>query len=396
MKHYAWQGINQHGQITQGNIKAKSKQLAMFELAKQHISLTQLHEQSALSTQYAFHMNWFILFSQYMHLLLSSGLSLIQTIHLYTKNLQDKALKQTLQTVINDMNQGTPLSQALKSNIAQLPASYLGLLQVGEQTGRIDLSFQQLTLHLSKQQKLRKNIQSALIYPVMTLSTAVILVILMLVFVIPQFETMYSSAQAELPLVTQYLINASEFLHIHFITLLNTIILLLGTQSLLCRYSITYRQWNDKQLFHLPFVKSIYQVSVLSQFSYQLSLSLQAGIPICNALTLSSQCINNIYFHQHITKLASKIEKGESLTKSIACNAIYSDTFEQFVHMGEQSGKLDEALSKAANIHEQELDNFATKLAQLIEPIIILFLGLVIGGILLAMYLPIFNLMTLY
>ena len=283
---------------------------------------------------------------------------------------------------------GKTLSEALKPQPQYFGSIYLALVRAGEAGGFLDEALDSLAVYLERNDKVKKQILSALIYPCCVIFSALGVTLLLLLYVIPTFAEMFKEANMSLPVLTQAVINVSNLLlnNLNFFLFLIAAVIAAGYKASKTEKVSDYL---NRMIFKIPIIgKTILQLLII-RFSRVLAALLAAGIPIVEALSISSSAVNNRELEKEISNIKRGVEKGESFAQQIAGSGYFPPLTYQFCYVGESTGTLDSMLAKIASFYEEETNRFFTNFRQLLEPVIILILGVIVGTLVVAMYLPI-------
>ena len=322
--------------------------------------------------------------------MLKAGLSIIDSLNLLVEE-QSKPHWQYLMTEIEaQIVKGESLSSALSIHNYVFSPLYCEIIATGEMTGKLDESFEQLASLLEKSIKLQKNLKKAMRYPVFLLSVAIIVSLVMLLFVLPKFADIYRDFDAELPFFTQCIIDIADSLQRswHIVCMI-----LVGSFFVFQRYiSKRYRNKIEIALMKLPFVNKIIQTSCLTQIFQTIAITQKAGIPLLAGLTAAANASYHCVYRNSVLQIISGIEQGHSFSHVLHLQPCFPNLCRQLIHVGEQSGTLDLMLSRLALYYEVQNQTLIENLSQAFEPLLMLVLSVIIGGLIIAIYLPIFQL----
>ena len=322
--------------------------------------------------------------------MLKAGLSIIDSLNLLVEE-QSKPHWQYLMTEIEaQIVKGESLSSALSIHNYVFSPLYCEIIATGEMTGKLDESFEQLASLLEKSIKLQKNLKKAMRYPLFLLSVAIIVSLIMLLFVLPKFADIYRDFDAELPFFTQCIIDIADSLQRswHIVCMI-----LVGSFFVFQRYiSKRYRNKIEIALMKLPFVNKIIQTSCLTQIFQTIAITQKAGIPLLAGLTAAANASYHCVYRNSVLQIISGIEQGHSFSHVLHLQPCFPNLCRQLIHVGEQSGTLDLMLSRLALYYEVQNQTLIENLSQAFEPLLMLVLSVIIGGLIVAIYLPIFQL----
>jgi type IV pilus assembly protein PilC len=328
--------------------------------------------------------------------LLRAGVPLLQSLDMLSRSLPYLALSEVMQQVHNDLASGMALHDALAQHPAQFSGLYISMVQAGESAGILDTMMERLALTLEKNEALRSRVRSALIYPTAVLGVAIAVLALILVFVVPVFEDVFKSFGADLPWATQMVVALSGGLSSSGPMVLVFVLLGLGwwrSSSQKTKDSATpMRLWQDRWLLKLPVIGGLLETAVVARWAQTLSALLAAGVPLAEALGPVAQACDQAVYGRLTWQLQRQVAQGSRLSEGLAQSGRFPTMVVQLCATGEETGSMDHLLARAGALMESELDDRVNGLSSLLEPLIIVVLGGLIGGILVAMYLPIFRL----
>jgi len=325
-------------------------------------------------------------------LLFSAGIPLLQTLQMISETAQTGVEKNLFNRIRLSIEAGLSLSEAFSYFPAQFDAVTCALITAGETSGALDVILKRLVSSREKNHQFHLKIKRALFYPILLLITAGLTLLFMLTFVIPAFANLFADLGGQLPLLTQFFIDSAGFtLHGGWIV---CPLLIIGFFAFnrLKKYSPRYLAWEDHLQLNCPLFGALYQKTILQGFCQNLSTILSAGIPLSKALSLITETLSSNTFKINLRQAYNTLQQGNAFHETLRKTQLFSDQIIQMVAIGEEAGKLDNMLERIAEIREQEIEQSLELLGQILEPLIIGFLGLVVGSIVLAMYLPIVKL----
>jgi MSHA biogenesis protein MshG len=331
------------------------------------------------------------LFSRQIYTLLKSGVPIMRGL----AGLQESAINKSFAKVIKDLREsldaGRELSAAMKRHPECFSSFYLSMVRVGEMTGRLEEVFLRLFDHLEFDRDMRNRVKGAMRYPTFVVSAMIIAMAVVNIFVIPQFETVFASFHAELPLMTRILINTSRFTVQYWPALA---LLVAGAIGGFASWIGTPRgrlAW-DRHKLRIPIAGKIIHKGTMSRFARSFALSLRSGVPIVHALTVVAQTVDNTYLAGRVEQMRDGVERGESITRTATAAGVFTPIVLQMIAVGEESGSLDDLMDEIAQMYEREVDYELKTLSSQIEPILIGFLGLMVLVLALGVFLPIWDL----
>lgn len=402
LKLFRWRAINRLQQKQKGLIVAESDAKARQQLMARGLQSITLQQNWQLSNKPK-NAEICALLSQ-LATLLQAAVPLKHSLQILLQNCTNIALNQWLRLLLRDIERGLAFSQALEQQGLYLTYQERQLIQVGEMTGKLAAVCHEIAQHKQQTLALQRKIQKILLYPVLVLGISLILTILLLLFIVPQFAAMYDNNSAQLPAFTQLLLTLSQGLQNYWLALLIVVVL----TGILIRFRLKQSPWFHRQKMRLinsiPLLNHIIQLSRLVSFSRSLFLMLQAGIPLNQALQsflpkqqswqTKPQLQGDLVLIAEVKSALHWIQQGYPFSASVS-GQIFPPAAQQMLQVGEQSGQLPKMLQFIANDHQQQLDHQIDLLSQMLEPILMVIIGGLIGLIMLGMYLPIFNMGSL-
>lgn len=397
LKSYRWKGVNSVGRKVSGQLLALSETEVKDRLKEQHIQIKKLRKGSVSvitkATQRVKARDITILTRQ-LSTMLITGVPLVQALKLVTDNHRKAEMKSILLQIIKGVESGTPISKSLRTASQHFDTLYVDLVATGEQSGNLAEVFERIATYREKSEQLKAKVIKALIYPSMVILTALAVSYLMLTKVIPQFESIFKGFGAELPYFTQQVLKLSHFTQIYGSKTILFIILGTVCFKFIRKKSLHVRLVSSRLGLKIPIIGEVLTKASIAKFARTLATSFSAGIPILSCLKASAKTANNVHFQTAIDGVYTDTSAGMPMYIAMRNSESFPEMVLQMVMIGEESGRLDDMLNKVATIYEFEIDNTVDNLGKILEPLIIIFLGVVVGGLVVAMYLPIFNLMS--
>ncbi|MBH0039758.1 MULTISPECIES: type II secretion system F family protein [unclassified Pseudoalteromonas] len=334
-----------------------------------------------------------IMFSRQMYSLLKAGIPIIRAMIGLADTTQNKEFKNVLMEVTRQLEQGRDLSSAMAIHNEVFSRLTVSMVMVGEGSGRLEDAFYQLAIYFEKEQETRKRIKAAMRYPTFVILALVGAMIILNIFVIPTFASMFAKFDAELPLMTQILIGTS-----HFFVNYWWLLLVMGIGSVLAwkRYLNTDAgrfKWDQYKL-KIPFIGDILKRTLLARYSQSLAMVLRSGVPMTTGLSLTAHAVDNSYMEKAIITMRQDIEKGDSLLRASKSSELFSQLVLQMVAVGEETGRVDELLQEAADYYEREVDYDLRSLTAKIEPILTVFVAIMVLILALGIFMPMWNMMS--
>ena len=397
MASYAWKGKNRAGAVQEGVVQADSKDAVIAALRRQQIIVTAVTEKGKEIALPKFgggvKQKEIGIFTRQFSVMIDAGLPLVQCLEILATQQDNRAFQKVLFAVRQDVEAGSSLADAMRKHPKVFSDLFSNMVAAGETGGILDTILQRLSAYIEKAVKLKASVRSAMVYPVAVITIAVGVVTLILWKVIPTFALLFEGLGAKLPLATRIVIGISRFLG-RFMPL---IILAIGTiVFLLNRYYKTNQGKHaiDGFLLKMPLLGMLMRKIAVARFCRTLATLLTSGVPILESLEITAKTAGNIIVSDAIMETRKSIEQGKTISEPLKATEVFPPMVVQMISVGEQTGALDAMLSKVADFYEDEVDESVENLLTLLEPIMISFLGVVIGGIVIAMYLPLFTLIS--
>ncbi|MCA0934862.1 type II secretion system F family protein [Vibrio alginolyticus] len=397
LKNFRWKGINSSGKKTSGQTLAMSEIEVRERLDAQHIKIKKLKKGSiSFLTKLSHRIKGkdITVFTRQISTMLVTGVPLIQALKLVSNNHKKAEMKSTLMSITRAVEAGTPMSRSMSTASNHFDALYTDLIATGEQSGNLAEVFERLATYREKSEQLRAKVIKALIYPAMVILVALSVSFLMLTKVIPEFEKMFSGFGADLPWFTRQVLDLSAWMQSWGSLIGLGLISMIISARIMVKRSDSFRLMMDRALLKMPVLGSVLSKAAIAKFSRTLATSFSAGIPILTSLKTTSKTSGNMHYQLAIEEVYRDTAAGMPMYVAMRNCDVFPELVLQMVMIGEESGRLDDMLNKVATIYEFEVDNTVDNLSKILEPLIIVFLGVVVGGLVTAMYLPIFNLMS--
>jgi type IV pilus assembly protein PilC len=397
-RRFAWRGVNRQGEIQSGVLKADTSGEVNHELKQQRIRATHIQRQFdlpswlQLKTEPRISARDITQFTRQLATLLHAGVPLLQAFDILGRGEGNAALKALIRELRSQVEGGVALNQALRQHAA-FDALYCNLVAVGELAGMLDTMLERLANHLEKSEALRTTIRSALIYPSAVLVIAGIVLVLILVFVVPAFQNIFASFGAELPWLTQVVIALSEGLQHYGLGVLALLCLAAWWLKRQVQQRTLWRRHVHRVLLRLPIAGPLTRHACTARWTRTLATLFAAGVPLTEALDAVQDVTGHVLFQEATQTMQAQLIQGQALSRALeGTEGLFPPMVVQMCAIGEESGALDHMLEKTAEHYEREVDSTVARLSTLLEPFIMVVLGLLIGGLVMALYLPIFQL----
>ncbi len=397
MPTFKWKGKNKMGNPLRGNIDAISEQAAILKLRQQGlipVSLKPTTEKRKITLPIKRKVNQKELMTstKQLSVMLKSGVSLTKSIDVLSKQQKNAKFAEILRDVKKNIEEGLSFADALRKHKNIFPPLYTSTVEAGEMGGNLDESLENIAALLERSLTLKRKIKGALAYPVIVSIVAIAVIILILVKVIPTFAGIYQSAGMHLPLPTQIIINISMFVRKAFLPIILGIIALVIIIKLLHKRNERARKFIDNILLHLPLFGKLINKGIVARLSTTISSLVKGGLPLLEAINIAVKTAGNKVMEDALSSIRDKIRKGETVANAFSQAKIFEPMVVQMISVGEETGALDEMLENVSRFYEAEVDDTVKNLTSIMEPVMIVVLGGIIGFIVIAMYLPIFKL----
>lgn len=388
---YNWEGKDKSGKIVRGEIRSNGDALVRAMLRRQGILVTKVKQQK-MSRGGRISDRDIALFTRQLATMMKSGVPLLQAFDIGIKGSGNPALARLLNDVRTDVETGSSLSQAFSRHPVHFDRLFCNLVSAGEQAGILDSLLDRIATYKEKILAIKGKIKSALFYPIAVMVVAALVISVMMLFVIPEFKSVFAGFGADLPAPTMIVIAMSDFFVEFWYIVLGIPILAIAVVGWLYKRSPAMQIAVDRIVLKLPVVGPIIRKATVARWTRTLSTMFAAGVPLVEALDSVGGASGNHIYLMATREIQNEVSTGTSLTVAMQSSDVFPTMVVQMVSIGEESGQLDAMLGKVADFFEQEVDEAVAGLSQLLEPIIMVFLGTVIGGLVVAMYLPIFKL----
>ena len=388
---YLWEGIDRNNRHVRGETKAASEAVVNSNLRRQGIRITKLRRQTFRGGGRVNEKD-ITFFTRQLATMLKAGVPLLQSFEIIARGHKNPRFARLMMDIKGRIEAGSSLSAAFREHPVQFDSLYCNLVQAGETAGMLDAILERLATYKEKILAIKAKIKSALFYPISVITVAIVVVWVIMVWVIPAFKQVFTNFGANLPAPTLMVIAISDFFVSYWWLLLLIIVGTLAGLFILHRRSAAFRYALDRLKLKLPIVGGIVEKATIARWTRTLSTMFAAGVPLVESLDAVAGASGNALYAAGTKKIQTEVSTGTSLTNAMHNTGLFPTMVLQMTQIGEESGSLDGMLSKVADFYEREVDDAVAALSSLLEPVIIVFLGVVIGGLVVAMYLPIFKL----
>lgn len=391
---FTWEGVDRHGKRVKGEMSGQNDALIKAQLRRQGVNPLKVKKKSKplfgqssgkISTKDI------TVFSRQLATMMSSGVPLVQSFEIVGRGHENKAMQRLIMGIKADVEAGGSLHEALAKHPQQFSELYINLVVAGEHAGILEEILHKLATYMEKTEALKSKIKGAMFYPIAVVVVAFVITCILMIFVIPQFQDLFSGFGAELPALTQVVINMSKWFQSYWYLLIGAIVAAVFAIIQAMKRSIKFAHFVDRALLKFPVLGDILNKSAIARFARTLATMFAAGTPLVEAMTSVAGACGNIVYYEAVMKMRDEIATGTQMQTAMRDVNIFPNMVVQMVAIGEESGALDSMLSKVADWYEQEVDDAVESLTSLLEPIIMAVLGVLIGGLVIAMYLPIFK-----
>lgn len=334
-----------------------------------------------------------VLFTRQISSMLTSGLTLIKSLEILKEQTANKIIRETIGAILLDLQEGNRFSSSIAKYPEIFPAIYVSLVEAGETSGLLDKIFLRLANNMEKQQKLRNKVKSALMYPLIVITLMLAVMLIMIIFVIPQLVKLYDSLGAEVPLITKVVLGISDFIT-GFWPFIIGIIGIISYAFIRWKKTPKGRERFDKFSLNLPLIGRIKRQTILAEFARTFGLLVGTGTLVVDALNQSAEVTGNVLFEKSIKDIGKRVEKGVMVGEAMTYYPYFPPLLIQLVKVGEETGKIDENLLKASEYFEEEVDQSVKTLTTAMEPLIMIILGIAVGFLVFSVITPIYNLLS--
>jgi type IV pilus assembly protein PilC len=401
---FVWEGKTAQGKVMKGEMEALNQQTVLTRLRSQRIQPipTRVREKGkGLDREITLpgfrakiKPRDVMIFTRQFATMIDAGLPIVQGLDILSQQTESKAFRNTIRTIKQDVEGGSTLAEALKKHPKAFDDLYVNMVAAGEAGGVLNAILNRIAIFIEKATKLKRKVKGAMIYPATIVVVAVAVVSVLLIFVIPVFGELYGSMGKALPLPTQITINLSNWFRAYFLFIVG-IVVAIGVAVRFYYKTDNGKLMIDGMMLRFPVVGDLIRKVAVARFSQNMSVLLSSGVPILDGLAITAKTAGNKVVERAIMKCRVSISQGKTLAEPMAESKIFPPMVCQMVAVGENTGSLDSLLKKVAEFYEDEVDSAVANLTALMEPVIMIVLGIIIGGLVISMYLPIFQLGSL-
>ncbi|MFK7974946.1 MAG: type II secretion system F family protein [Halioglobus sp.] len=392
---FTWSGIDKSGRNSKGEIHAVSQAMAKAQLRQQGIKPKSVRKKPKPlfgGKGKPIKPADIAIFTRQLATMLKAGVPLVQSFEIVEDGLEKPRMRELVNTIRVDVASGSGLAPSLAKHPRQFDELFCSLVGSGEDSGTLEVMLDRVATYKEKTEQLKAKIKKAMTYPIAVVCVALIVCAILLIKVVPVFAKTFKNFGSELPAFTQMVLNLSNFVQAWWWIILAGIIFLVFSFREIKLRSVAFSEFLDRLALRMPVVGTIVHDSVIARFSRTLSTTFAAGVPLVDALNSTAGAAGNSVYAKAIRHIRDDVTTGSTLYNSIKSTGLFPHMLLQMVSIGEESGALDEMLDKVANHYEEAVDNAVDSLSSLMEPLIMSVLGVMVGGLMIAMYLPIFML----
>jgi len=398
MQIYKWQGKNRQGKKAKGEMEAISDSVVVMSLRKQgYTDLKVRKKPKEIEINLPFLKakvpeKDVVVFTRQFATMINAGLPIIQCLEIQSTQQENKEFRKVLTLVKEDVEKGETLADGLRRHPTVFDSLYCNMVEAGETGGALDIILGRLAFFMEKNMKLKKKVKGALVYPASVVCVAIIVIAIMMIFVIPSFQKMFGSFGAELPLLTQIIVNTSAFLRSNILLILATAFVFVFSVKKLYQKNEKAHYFLDSFFLKMPIFGVLLRKVAVAKFTRTLGTMISSGVPILTSLEIVARTAGNVVIEKAIMATRESISQGKTIAEPLMESGIFPPMVTQMIAVGETTGALDQMLNKIADFYDDEVDTAVSAITSLIEPLLMVFLGGILGTMIVGMYLPIFKL----
>ncbi|MBX2836163.1 MAG: type II secretion system F family protein [Gammaproteobacteria bacterium] len=389
---FEWEGKNAKGQKQRGLISSPNAELVKAKLRRQGVIPTKVKKKrESRGGGQKVTPGDIAIFARQLTTMMGAGVPMVQSFEIVANGMDNKTMRDMVTAIKAEVESGSNLTNALRKHPDHFDDLFCSLVEAGEQSGTLETLLNEIATYKEKSESLKKKIKKAMFYPIAVLIVAVIVTAILLIFVVPQFESLFSSMGGDLPAFTKMIVTASEFMQKWWYVAFGGVGLSIYVFGQVKKRSVAFSEFLDRVILKAPVFGDIVHKAATARFARTLATMSKAGVPLVEAMDSVAGTAGNSVFEKAIIKMKDEAATGQTLQSSIENSGLFSNMVTQMVAIGEESGSIDDMLGKVADYYEEEVDNAVDAMTSLMEPMIMAFLGVVIGGLVVGMYLPIFK-----
>ncbi|HEY0721522.1 MAG TPA: type II secretion system F family protein [Gammaproteobacteria bacterium] len=388
---YSWEGTDKNGNRIKGDVQSPNEALAKAELRRQGINVAKIGKKKGSLRKGKITPKDIAILSRQLATMMSSGVPLVQSFEIIGKGHDNPAMRELVGAVRADLESGTPLARALSNHPQYFDALTCNLVEAGEAAGILEELLGKIATYKEKTEAIKAKVKKALFYPTAIIIVAFIITAILMIFVIPQFASLFKGFGADLPAMTLFVMNLSDAFVSYWWAIFGGLFAAGYSFISAKKKSVKFQESLERLSLKVPIIGNILNKAAIARYARTLSTMFAAGVPLVETLDSVAKAVGNVVYREAIFKMRDSVSTGVSLTDSMNQANVFPSMVTQMVAIGEEAGSLDTMLAKVADFYEEEVDNAVDALSSLLEPIIMAVLGVVIGGLVIAMYMPIFK-----
>lgn len=392
---FAYEGTNRRGQKVKGEVPSKNMALAKAQLRKQGIQVTKIHKKSknlleGLSKKKIGALD-IAIFTRQLATMMKAGVPLVQSFEIVAEGLDNPSMREVVLGIKGEVENGNSFAGSLTKYPQHFDDLFVALVASGEQSGALETMLDRVAIYKEKSELLKQKIKSAMKYPITVIVVALGVTILLMLKVVPVFQNLFGSFGADLPAFTQLVVDMSEWMQAYWWALLLIIGAVIGSFVEAKKRSQAFRDLLDRAALKAPIFGELVYKAIIARYARTLATTFAAGVPMIEALESTASATNNVVYRNAVMQIKEEVSTGTQLNFAMRTSGVFPSMAIQMVAIGEESGALDAMLEKVATHFENEVDNAVDGLTSMMEPLIMVILGVLVGGLVVAMYLPIFQ-----
>ena len=389
---FTWEGTDRAGKKVKGKTVAATEAAVRSELRRQGVVPTRVRKQSMLfRKQGRVTAADIAIFSRQMATMMTAGIPLVQSFDIIGAGHENPAMQKLILAIKGDVEGGTALADALAKHPLHFDDLFVNLVAAGEQAGALETLLDKIATYKEKTEAIKKKIKKALFYPAAVVVVALVVTAILLIYVIPEFESLFQGFGADLPAFTRFVIDISKFVQdTGWLLLIGTVLGIVGFLQAKKR-NRNVQHFVDRVMLKIPIIGAILNKSAIARYARTLSTTFAAGVPLVEALDSVAGACGNIVYETAVLRMRDEVATGQRLQRAMENTELFPNMVNQMIAVGEESGSLDTMSAKVADFYEEEVDNAVDSMSSLLEPLIMAILGVLVGGLVIAMYLPIFQ-----
>jgi len=391
---FQYEARTKEGRVVKGEMAAFNDTVVRAEIRRLGMTLIRVKRKSRplFANTKAVDAKDIATFARQLATMMNAGLPIVQALEIIAQSAEKKNMQDLVNEVRSDVESGTNLADALDRHRKHFDELFVNLVRAGEQSGALEVVLERIATYKEKTESIKGKVKKALFYPTAVIVVAFIVTAILLIFVIPQFESLFQGFGADLPAFTQFVIGLSEGLRENGLMIFGGLAALIAVFVFFKRRSDKFNHFLDRMILKVPIFGPLTEKSAIARFSRTLSTMFSAGVPLVEALPPTAGATGNAVFRDAVMSMRDLVSAGSPLRVGMQQSNLFPVMVVQMVAIGEETGAIDTMLAKVAEMYEEEVDNMVDAMSSLLEPMIMAFLGIVVGGLVIAMYLPIFKL----